>query len=528
MAADALQELTRSVLALAAGGSTDVVLEEIVDRAMRLTGADGGTLYLLGDEARLEFKVMKNLSLGLSKPPSQLQPIDTRDPDKQALVVVATFKKGVTVALDDVYDARDYDFSGTYKYDEQLGYRSLSFLSVPLKNHESETVGVLQLINAGAQQGQPRPFADEEQELIQCLGVLAATVLSKQQLIEAQKELFVAFVRLIAKAIDHKSPVTGKHCERVPVLATELAKAACRAETGPFADYNLTDDEFYELTLAAWLHDCGKVTTPEHVINKATKLEALHDRIELVRGRMEQYRLRLLLDHQQQVSGDKDSDDLAIEAGKQLEYWLLQAEDDMSFLETVNQGGEFLKEEDKERILRLAKLTWKNADGNPQKLLTEEEVEQLLIPRGTLNQDEIQIMRDHIVLSWEMLETLPYPKHLQQVPDIACNHHECLDGSGYPRGVSAEQLSIPARIMCIADIFEALTAPERPYKKPMPLSQALSIIGKMVDSGKLDADVFTLLVESGVCTEYASQHLSPDQLDDYRPEALPGLKASIA
>ncbi|WP_286237252.1 HD domain-containing phosphohydrolase [Neptuniibacter halophilus] len=501
------------------------LLDRIIQGCMYLTNADGGTLYTLNEENENEllFTILHNRSLGMHSKPRELSCIEIFNAQQQSskLVVVQTFVQQETINIPDAYACEEFDFSGTRKFDKQLSYRSKSFLCVPLQDHEGEVIGVLQLINCQDDQGNIITFTDTMQHLVESLASLAATVLTKRRLIDSQRLLFESFIKLIGRAIDHKSPVTGKHCEQVPEIAMLLAGAVNQAEEGQFAEMGFSEQELYELKIAAWLHDCGKITTPEYIIDKATKLHTMFDRIDLVEARFYEYKqhleLELLRRHR-----ELDADAMH-KAQNALQQQIVRLDEELAFIRRSNTGSEFMAEEDKARIMAIGEISWINDTGESRHLLTQDEIDNLCISKGTLTDAERQVMRDHIKVSIDMLESLNYPRQLRQVPEIACNHHEHMDGSGYPRGLKADDLSTRARIMCIADVFEALTSPDRPYKKGMLLSQAMTILGRMVEDNHLDADLFRLFVESGTYLAYAQQHMTPRQIDQFDPASLPGL-----
>lgn len=503
------------------------LLDRIILGCMNLTNSDGGTLYTVDNNSDndLNIAILHNRSLGIHGKPSNFPTIEIYNSRNQAsnLVAVQTFVSKQTINVPDAYTCTEYDFSGTRNFDKQLNYRSKSFLCVPLNDHENVTIGVLQLINAMDDDGNIIEFDDVHLQLVESLASLAATVLTKRRLIDAQRDLFESFIKLIGRAIDHKSPVTGKHCEQVPEIAMLLADAVNDTGEGFFADTRFSDQEMYELRIAAWLHDCGKITTPEYIIDKATKLHTMFDRIELIAGRYKIYRQHLqltFLEKRPHLSSDE-----AAKRQQALDEQLQQLADDLAFLRNANTGKEFMSEEDQQRVKTIGKICWQDEDGE-HCLLNEDEINNLCISRGTLTNDERQVMRDHIKVSIDMLESLKYPRQLSQVPEIACNHHEHINGSGYPRGLSGDELSLRARIMCIADVFEALTSPDRPYKKGMLLSKAMDILGRMVEDGHLDQDLFKLFVRSGTYRTYAERHMSPRQIDSFDEQALPGLNLS--
>jgi HD-GYP domain-containing protein (c-di-GMP phosphodiesterase class II) len=326
-------------------------------------------------------------------------------------------------------------------------------------DHEDEVIGVLQLINAVDRHGAIVEFDRDDQYVVESLASQAAVVLNNRQLIDRLEALFFAFIKVINIALDEKSPHTHGHCQRVPHLTMMLAEAADRTTTGPLRDFQLGDAMRHELELAALMHDCGKITTPVHVVDKATKLEAIHDRIHLVDTRFEvlkrDARIELL---ESGLSGPE------LEARHREICARLDADRDT--LRRANIGGESMSDAEIDHILAIgARYRWRDASGESVPLLSAEETDKLCIRRGTLATDERAIINHHIDATLRMLEALPWPKHLSHVTEYAGGHHERMDGKGYPRGLTGERMSIPARIMAIADVFEALTARDRPYKK---------------------------------------------------------------
>jgi HD-GYP domain-containing protein (c-di-GMP phosphodiesterase class II) len=350
------------------------------------------------------------------------------------------------------------------------------------------------------------------QEVVESLASQAAVAIDNQRLIQAQRDLLDAFIRLIADAIDKKSPYTGGHCKRVPLLTEMLAKAACEAREGPFAEFTLDDDDWYELHIACYLHDCGKIVTPVHVMDKATKLETIYDRINEVALRFEVLKRDVEL-RNLKARGKTKLPAEAVAAD------LAELDEALAFLRKANIGGEFLDDASVARIEAIAAKTIV-VNGVEQPLLSKEEVYNLSIRRGTLNNEERKIINDHIVVTIDMLEKLPFPPHLERVPEYAGGHHEKMDGTGYPRGLTREQMSTPARMMAIADIFEALTAQDRPYKSGKKLSDAMKIMGMMKADNHIDPELFDLFVKAGVYKDYAQRFLPPELIDTVDEEGL--------
>lgn len=523
---DIAHQLAQLAYALSAEKDHERLLAQIIDGCISLSNADGGSLYTLSDEDsnELDFRVLRNRSLALDTKPENLPSVllHTDSGGESKLVAVQTFLTEKTINVPDAYRCVHYDFSGTLAFDDQLNYRSQSFLSVPLKDHDGQMIGVIQLINAQDEQGNIVAFSTKQEALFESVASLAATALTKQKLMDGQRVLFESFIQLIGRAIDHKSPVTGKHCEHVPEIAMLLADAVNSAEHGKYADTHWDTEEMYELKVAAWLHDCGKITTPEAIIDKATKLHTLIDRIELVEGRFRERKQQLEIELLRALPGLDPT--TATDTQADFVARCAQLDDDLAFLQKANLGGEFMAPEHQARVEQIGHCEWVDVNGKTRPMLSDDEIKNLCIARGTLTEEERQIMRDHIKVTIDMLESLPYPRNLSNVTEIACNHHESLNGKGYPRGLNAEQLSLRARIMCIADIFEALTSADRPYKQGMKLSQSMSIMGRMVEEGHLDPELFALFAHSGTYRKYGERHMAERQLDEVDLGSLPGLR----
>lgn len=515
-----LNDLNAIGAALSSERNIHKLLEGILAAAMKITHADAGTLYLLDAEKQvLTFEILHNLSLGIRMGgtsgaaipfyPIQLTGKDNRP--NHAMVVSHAALSGETVNIPDAYIAEGFDFTGTKNFDAKTGYRSRSFLAVPMRDHEHEVIGVLQLINALDSNSGVRQFSEDDQKLLESLASQAAIAISNRRLISQLEELFEAFIKLINTAIDDKSPYTGGHCARVPTLTMMLAEAANRITSGPLKDFTLTDQDRYELKMAGLLHDCGKITTPVHVVDKATKLHTLFDRIQLIDTRFEVL---------------KRDAEIALLRGviRQDEYEasIRRFDDDREFLRHCNIGGEKMSDADVERVQAIGRYRWRNAAGREEDFLSADELENLTIRAGTLTAAEREIINHHIVVTIEMLESLPWPRHLKRVPEYAGGHHERMDGKGYPKGLTREQMSVQARLMGIADIFEALTAKDRPYKPGKTLTESLEILGKFKLNGHIDPDLFDAFIREKVYLEYARQYLAPEQIDEVDESRIPG------
>ncbi|MFO7641798.1 MAG: HD domain-containing phosphohydrolase [Candidatus Competibacteraceae bacterium] len=529
-----LEQLNQIGIALSGERDTPKLLEMILLAAKRLLNADGGTLYRLdADHRQLCFEVLHNSSLqlfmgGSSGAPIPFAPIPLYDPTGQpntGMVVTYAVLHDTTVLIDDAYADSSFDFSGTHRFDRTTGYRSRSFLTVPMKNHDGEIIGVFQLINAlDPETGRVRTFSSADRQLAESLASQAAIALTNHQLIDQLQRLFEALIELINTAIDHKSPYTGAHCQRVPVLTMMIAEAARRSERGRLKDFRPTDEELYELKIAGLLHDCGKIATPVHVVDKATKLEMLFDRIHLVDTRFEVLKRDARIEWlQEQLAAAERGEDAELPGLEQrFRERLARLEADREHLRRCNAGGEFMRPEDQDRVRQIAGYRWVGPDGRECPFLSEDELHNLCIARGTLNPRERTVIEEHVALTLRMLNTLPWPKTLRNVPEYAGSHHEKLDGSGYHRGLGELNLSMPARIIGLADVFEALTARDRPYKPGKPLSEVLTILGCMVRDRQIDPDLFDVFVREGIWLDYARQYLQPEQLDSVNLSQIPG------
>jgi HD-GYP domain-containing protein (c-di-GMP phosphodiesterase class II) len=529
-----LEELNAIGIALSSQRNINLLLETILVAAKRITHADAGTLYLFDPETQeLRFEILRTDSLGIAMGgtsgkliPYYPVPLYNKEGEpNHANVAAYAALSGKTVNIADAYFTDDFDFTGTRGFDKKTGFRSTSFLTVSMRDHEDELIGVLQLINAqDRKNGNIIPFSPDDVHLTESLASQAAVALSNRRLIKQMEDLFESLITLINTAIDDKSPYTGGHCERVPVLTMLLAEAVNRTNDGALKDFHMDDHDRYELKIAGLLHDCGKITTPVHVVDKSTKLETLFDRIKLLDTRFEVLKrdaeiemLRTLAD------SSLPSDQTTIRVN--FETRIQQLDADREFLRHCNAGSEKMEESDQERVCRIATYQWRNESGTICNFLSENELENLNIKFGTLTADERQIINRHIDVTIEMLKSLPWPKHLKHVTEYAGGHHERMDGKGYPNQLTRDQMSWQARMMGIADIFEALTAKDRPYKKGKTLSESLAIMGKFKLGGHIDPDLFDVFVHEKVYLTYARQFLDPEQIDVVDESKIPGYKA---
>jgi response regulator RpfG family c-di-GMP phosphodiesterase len=555
-----LENLIQTALEMGRERNRMELLRAILFGGKTLLNCDAGTMYLVTDHQTLRFALR---SMGDALPTLELPLHDEDGRPVERYVSTWCALHNQPVVIDNIYAETAFDVSGTRKFDAETGYRSVSMLAVPLAPRDGVVIGVLQFINAlDPETGEVTTFKPAMLRFITALAAQAAVTLENFQLVEAQKELMESLVKLIAGAIDAKSPYTGGHCNRVPELGIMLAEAADRATAGPLAGFRFgSDDEWREFRIGAWLHDCGKVTTPEYVVDKASKLESIYNRIHEVRTRFEVLLRDARVAQLEAVAAGADP------AREEANYQARKARlrDDFAFVAECNQGGEFMAPEKIERLRRIAEATWQRhfddrlgiaheelkrypgpaealpasemllADKprhlvprgdtqamdakfgfkvkTPEHLFNYGEVYNLSIGRGTLTEEERFKINEHVMQSLIMLEQLPLPKNLRRVPEYAGTHHETLIGTGYPRQLTAAELSIPMRIMAIADIFEALTASDRPYKKAKPLSESIRIMANFARDKHIDADLFELFLTSGVYRRYAEKYLHPDQID---------------
>ncbi len=528
-----LEQLNAIGTALSKERDITRLLESILIAAKTITHADGGTLYRVTDDRQaLRFEILRTDSLHIAMGGTSGKPINFPNlplyaedgKSNDSLVAAYSAIHNETVNIADAYTEPNFDFSGTRRFDEKTGYRSQSFLSVPMKDHEGDVIGVLQLINAKHPiDSGVVPFSSADQSLAESLASQAAIAITNRSLMTQLETLFEAFISLINLAIDEKSHYTGGHCQRVPALTMMLAEAVNATKSGPLADFSMDDRDRYELKIAGLLHDCGKVTTPVHVVDKASKLQTLFDRIDLVDTRYEVIKRDEEITALRAQLALRDSKNATAEAQILVECRsrIDALDEDREFLRTTNRGAESMKDADLQRVRDIGSAhMWRNAQGIETDFLSADEVENLTIRAGTLTMAERDTINYHIVATIKMLEQLPWPKHLKNVPEYAGGHHERMDGKGYPKGLTREQMSVQARVMGIADIFEALTARDRPYKQGMKLSEAMGIMSRFRQNGHIDPDLFEVFVREGVYLRYAQQFLDPWQIDEVNAEAL--------
>lgn len=571
IAQDKLEMLIQEGLALSNEKKLDKLVNLIFQTAKKLAHADGGVMYLMeGEELGVELLSLGSESLvlgGLSENPA---------PRVMVNPGITTFlsQDSVLRSACEAFNSRsivemgegEFNLFPTGLPEEPSGYPIRSLIAVPIITQRDEILGVIQLFNPGqTQNGSEQAYPEETPgRFIESLASQAAVTLDNRNLVNSLRELFDALVQVVASSIDAKSPYTGGHCSRVPALAEMLARAVHETEAGPLADFRLgEDDDWRQLWLAAWLHDCGKVSTPEFVVDKATKLETVYDRIHEIRMRFEVLRRDAIIDHYEEHFGDEEGDGMP----EKLQQTLQRLDEEFEFIARCNVGGEFMTDEDLERLKNLGERTWvrhysdrigisedefrrknathepdlpvaeplladkpehltprtnkyeniKDAEGNPLQVpeyeLNRGEIYNLSIGRGTINAEERFKIVEHTLTGLNMLKQIPFPESLTRVTEIATEHHENLIGTGYPFRKKKDQLSVESRILAVADVFEALTACDRPYKKAKSLAEALRIMGFMRKDQHLDGDILDIFLKSGVFRQYAESYLQPEQVD---------------
>ncbi|MCX6075512.1 MAG: HD domain-containing protein [Campylobacterales bacterium] len=509
--------------ALSTETEVDNLLDMIISKGKLFTNADGGTLYMMSEnEKSLLFRIVETDSLGIkmgakgekiSWPPL---PIYLEDGSlNHQMVAVHCAIESKIINFEDVYNCEGFNFEGTKKFDASTGFRSQSMLVVPMINNDKDVIGVLQLLNARNSDGEVTGFTKEDEKIVMSLTSQAAIAITNAKMIHDLKELLESFIKSIAFAVDQKSPYTGGHVEKVAILSLMIADALNHSKSGKYADVKYTENELDEIRISALMHDVGKITTPQHVMDKATKLETVYDRINSIRIKFELIKRDLEIEALNKkikiFESGANSDEIKL-VDDALEEEIDILDEEISFLVVSNIGGEFMTNEHIKRIEEIAQRKVK-INEMEQNILSDFEVHNLCIRKGTLTDEELAIMRDHARISNEMLDALPFPKHLKRVPGIAGGHHEKLNGKGYPKGLTSDALSLESRILALADIFEALSASDRPYKDGKKMSEVMKIISFMIKDGELDGDLVQFFYDEKLHLKYAEQCFKPEQID---------------
>ena len=488
----------------------NTLLEMIVDQARSFTNADAGTLYIVEDNT-LRFQIVQNDSLkirmgGKTGETIPFPPVELKESNVSAFVAL----KGVSVNIPDVYDTDLFDFTGPKKFDQSTGYRSKSMLVVPMRNHDNDVIGVLQLLNAtNPLNNEVIAFSQDYDNLSESLASQAAVSITNAKLISNMTELFEAFVKVMATAIDEKSPVTGGHIRRVADLTLTMADVIHELKEGVFKDKKFTPDQMYELRIAAYMHDIGKVTSPVEIVEKAKKLQTIFDRIHYIRLRMAYISQKVQLEGQEAkikiLQNGSDPEQLKT-LEKTTHDQLEELKEIREFINKCNEPGEFLEDETLDRLKELSQKTYIDDEGEQQPLITEDELVNLSIRRGSITEKERGKMQDHAAVTLRMLKQIPFTKKLKNIPDFAGAHHEFINGKGYPLGLKGDEIPFEGKLMAVTDIAEALTASDRPYKKAMPLETVYRILRSMAEKGELDPSLVELFIEKEVYKLYQERH----------------------
>lgn len=543
------------------------LLERVLFETVQIAQAQAGLIYLReADGARME-----PYGLVIDGVPQKLEAFDIQGRELHKNTGPAWFEQ--LASANNTVSHLGFDQAGDLqKILLAMESPRIHLIGIRLHNQHDETIGLLiLLVNDSGEPSDLEKLRPDRIAFLQAVSGAAAVSIESQRLQARQKQLLDAFIQLLASAIDAKSPYTGGHCQRVPELTLMLAQAAAASQDPAFSGYQPSEDEWEALHIAAWLHDCGKVTTPEYVVDKATKLETINDRIHEIRTRFEVLKRDVWINYWQTLANGADEAALA----RARDSELLTLDDDFAFVARCNLGGEAMAEADLQRLERVAQRRWLRTlddrlgvsweenrrqaktpaqllpvseslladkpehliERDKNELIPEDnpwgfkldvpaykynrgELYNLKIARGTLTREERYIINHHMVQTIMMLSHLPFPGHLDSIAEIAGGHHEKMDGTGYPKRLKREEMSLPARMMAIADIFEALTAADRPYKKAKSLSDALGIMATMCREAHIDAPLFGLFINEGVYMQYATRFLDPAQIDSVDTASL--------
>jgi HD-GYP domain-containing protein (c-di-GMP phosphodiesterase class II) len=505
-----LETLNKIGVALSTERNTDALLDLILSKSREITSADAGSLYLVEED---EQTGTKHLSFKLTQNDSHSVPFRRfkMEIDTTSIAGYAA-STGQILNIKDAYRIRNLPFRLNRDFDQKFGYRTKSMLVLPMKNQKDEVIGVLQLINSkklpGVKLTSPKvvgevvgPFSQQSQELAASLASQAAVALENNQLYAAIENLFESFVGASVTAIESRDPTTYGHSGRVAKLTVALAEAVDRADSGPYKNIHFTRDDIREIRYASILHDFGKVGVREDVLVKAKKLyppqvELIKKRFQYIRKSLELEAYRKKLDHVLR-HGNQGYEECFARIDGDCSRELKNLDE---FLQDITQANEpsLLGDKISEKLVQIAGWSFDDPSGSTEPLLTEEELELLSIHKGSLNAIERIQIESHVIHSYKFLAGIKWTKELRRVPEIAQAHHEKLDGSGYPYHMPGDQIPFQSKMMTISDIFDALTASDRPYKPAVATERALDIIGNEVKSKLLDPVLFNLFVEAKI------------------------------
>ncbi|UCD37689.1 MAG: GAF domain-containing protein [Fidelibacterota bacterium] len=512
-----MERLHQIGIALSSEKNLNKLLETIVAEARGFTHCDAGTLYRVNEKKKaLTFEIMQTESTDyyaggttgnkITVPPVPLVKDEQPNYANVSAYVAIT---GEVVNIPDVYEAEGFDFTGPKKYDEMTGYRTQSMLVIPMRDHTDKVIGVLQLINALSQEAERIPFQTRFESMVRSLASQAAVAINNAQLIQDIENLFKSVVHYTVKAIDARSPHTAGHSSRVAQLTRRLAEDVNLQTTGPFADYHFNDEELEEIWMAAIMHDVGKIGVPEAVLEKHNKLDGAD--FELVISRLKRVKAFIL---QRAENRNRDNGYPPEHRDEQVHQELEEWEKDCEFIQWVNKPG-FLAPEKKEILDQISQKTFVDIDGEEHPYLMPAEYEAFSVVKGNLTDDERKAIQHHVVETEKMLRKLPFTDKLAHVPMYAASHHEWPNGKGYPKGLKGDEIPLPARMMCIADVWDALTAQDRPYKPAIPPEKSCQILQAGAEHDEFDKDLVDLFVhhrlwekKPGEITEF------PEDTDD--------------
>ena len=509
-----MERLHQIGIALSSEKNLNRLLETIVAEARGFTRCDAGTLYRVNDQEKvLTFEIMQTESTGyyaggttgdkITVPPVHLEKDGEPNCANVSAYVAIT---GEVVNIPDVYEAEGFDFTGPKKYDEMTGYRTQSMLVIPMRDHTDKVIGVLQLINAFDADSKRIPFESRFESMVRSLASQAAVAINNAQLILDIENLFKSVVHYTVKAIDARSPHTAGHSGRVATLTRRLAETVNLQTDGPFADVHFSEEQIEEIWMASIMHDVGKIGVPEAVLEKQYKLDGA--RYERVVDRFQRIReLAIMRARLRNANNGQPEDLIDEELLKTLKEW----EEDYEFIQWVNKPG-FLAPEKKEQLDRIAAKTYTDWKGDEQPYLTEEEHLNFSVIKGNLTDEERRQIQNHVIHTEEMLLKLPFTDKLAQVPMFAASHHEWLNGKGYPKGLKGDQIPFPARMMCIADVWDALTAQDRPYKPAIPPEKSSQILKGGAEHDEFDKELVDLFIS------YRLWEQKPDEVAEFPDE----------
>lgn len=533
---------------------TEKTIPQIIDTAAQMANADGCFFFHITPQhfMNLIYSWVDSLNLSISGTsnirlfPSAFLPEAKNKKNKRPSEACAIY--GKIINSKNIFTEPNIEASFLKEFDKINNYTTVSVLTFPLFDSKRNVIGVAQFVNARDERGKIVNFTSDVQDRMIAVCQIIASILERKQQAESFTQLLESFIDILAKAIDAKSPYTGQHCQKVPIITRMLATAAVDETSGPLKDFEMSDREWYALHIASWLHDCGKIITPEYVMDKSAKLETIHNRIHEIRNRFEILRRDAHIQYLQKRLQNTDTQE---NLQAELVAKVKELNDDFEFVGQCNIGDKPLTPEDIAKLDKISRLSFTRyfnrmtglSWGEKQLIenqtpYTKPETEFVLqdrpeqtaapynrgelfnlkTPRGTINPDERKKINEHIVTTINMLKNLSLPQDLAEIVEYAGAHHERVDGKGYPNGLTGDQMSIPAKIMAIADVFEALTAQDRPYKEPKKLSEVLKIMQEMKNSGHLDPDLYDLFITSGIYLDYAKEYINPKQIDDFNAE----------